>query len=178
MTILRRITRLFKADVHGILDCLEEPQALLKQAIRDMEAEIESSQSATNSLETALNRDKKRQKEVEIVIAELDQQMDFCFESAREDLARKFIRKKLETQRIRSELEKNLSKTREELKARHEKLKEQRQRLEQIQQKAEVFMQSPDHCAGNESIAPWSPSDDEVEVAFLQEKQRRIAKAS
>ena len=41
MSVLRRITRLFKADLHGILDCLEEPEAILRQAMRDMEDEIE-----------------------------------------------------------------------------------------------------------------------------------------
>jgi phage shock protein A len=40
MTLITRITRLFKADLHGILDGLEEPQEVIKQAIRDMEEDI------------------------------------------------------------------------------------------------------------------------------------------
>ncbi|ETW92791.1 MAG: hypothetical protein ETSY1_42105 [Candidatus Entotheonella factor] len=39
MTLMMRITRLFKADMHGLLDLLEEPEAVLKQAIRDMQSE-------------------------------------------------------------------------------------------------------------------------------------------
>ena len=40
MTLITRITRLFKADLHGILDGLEEPEEVIKQAIRDMEEDI------------------------------------------------------------------------------------------------------------------------------------------
>jgi phage shock protein A len=43
MTLITRVSRLFKADVHGILDALEEPEAILKQAVREMEDEIEKS---------------------------------------------------------------------------------------------------------------------------------------
>ena len=31
------MTRLLKADLHGILDGLEEPEEVVKQTIRDME---------------------------------------------------------------------------------------------------------------------------------------------
>ena len=42
MGIFNRIGRLWKADLHGIIDSLEEPRAILKQALRDMQEEIES----------------------------------------------------------------------------------------------------------------------------------------
>ena len=40
MTLITRITRLVKADLHSILDGLEEPEEVIKQAIRDMEEDI------------------------------------------------------------------------------------------------------------------------------------------
>jgi len=40
MNILTRISRLFKADIHGILDSLEDPEIIFKQAVRDMQDEI------------------------------------------------------------------------------------------------------------------------------------------
>ena len=33
MAIANRITRLFRADVHAVLDIIEEPEAILKQSI-------------------------------------------------------------------------------------------------------------------------------------------------
>ena len=40
MALINRISRLFKADFHAVLDQIEEPEALLKQAIRDMEDDV------------------------------------------------------------------------------------------------------------------------------------------
>ena len=38
MALINRLSRLFKADFHAVLDQIEEPELLLKQAIREMEA--------------------------------------------------------------------------------------------------------------------------------------------
>ncbi len=37
MALISRLTQLFQADFHAVLDRLEEPDALLRQAVRDME---------------------------------------------------------------------------------------------------------------------------------------------
>ena len=44
MPIINRISRLFTADLHAVLDRIEEPEALLKQAIREMEEEAAASE--------------------------------------------------------------------------------------------------------------------------------------
>ncbi len=40
MALINRISRLFKADFHAVLDQIEEPEMLLKQAIREMEDDL------------------------------------------------------------------------------------------------------------------------------------------
>ena len=40
MALINRVTRLFKADIHAVLDQIEEPEQLLRQAVRDMEEEL------------------------------------------------------------------------------------------------------------------------------------------
>ena len=40
MALINRVSRLFRADFHAVLDQIEEPELLLKQAIRDMEDEL------------------------------------------------------------------------------------------------------------------------------------------
>ena len=44
MALINRISRLFKSDFHAVLDQIEEPEQLLKQAIRDMEDELASAE--------------------------------------------------------------------------------------------------------------------------------------
>ncbi|MFV2090729.1 MAG: PspA/IM30 family protein, partial [Pseudomonadales bacterium] len=40
MVLITRISRLFTADVHAVLDRIEEPEVVLKQAIREMAEEV------------------------------------------------------------------------------------------------------------------------------------------
>ena len=46
MPILNRVKRLFQADVHAILDAIEEPEAVLKQAIREMQENLDQKQGS------------------------------------------------------------------------------------------------------------------------------------
>lgn len=54
MTLIARMTRLFKADLHGILDSLEEPEEVAKQAIRDMEEDIATQERRLDELRAGL----------------------------------------------------------------------------------------------------------------------------
>ena len=58
MALINRISRLFKADFHAVLDHIEEPEALLKQAIRDMEDDL----AKTEFLEQRPNHKKQFQR--------------------------------------------------------------------------------------------------------------------
>ena len=40
MALITRVSRLFRADFHAVLDRIEEPDVLLKQAVREMEEDI------------------------------------------------------------------------------------------------------------------------------------------
>ena len=44
MALINRMSRLFTADVHAVLDRIEEPDVLLRQAIREMEEALERSE--------------------------------------------------------------------------------------------------------------------------------------
>ena len=46
MTLITRLSRLFRADFHAVLDRIEEPETLLRQAIREMEEEIACQEQA------------------------------------------------------------------------------------------------------------------------------------
>ncbi|MGH8626524.1 MAG: PspA/IM30 family protein [Gammaproteobacteria bacterium] len=42
MALITRVARLFRSDLHVVLDRVEEPEVLLRQAIREMEEELSS----------------------------------------------------------------------------------------------------------------------------------------
>ncbi len=51
MALINRMSRLFTADVHAVLDRLEEPDVLLKHAVREMEEELARNEQRARALE-------------------------------------------------------------------------------------------------------------------------------
>ena len=108
MPLIDRFTRLVSADLHALIDRIEEPELLLRQAVR-----------------------------------ELDDELDVCFRSGEEALARGLVRRKLETER-RAKL--NAARREAALKAHAEleaTLAEDARTLEQMRQKLDVLTADP-----------------------------------
>ncbi|NNJ79403.1 MAG: hypothetical protein HKP19_09095 [Xanthomonadales bacterium] len=183
MALINRITRLFKADFHAVLDQIEEPEQLLKQAIRDMEDDL----SATEQRIKVCAHDQEalavRRGELEHTLAELDGQLDLCFESDKDDLAKNLVRRKLEAARLLKRLDAKHSANKAYLADQGTMLDENRPTLESLRQKAELFSQrtpGPDGDGSEYDDISWmaremTVGDDEVEVAFLREKSLRGA---
>ena len=55
MALITRLSRLFQADMHAVLDKIEEPELLLKQAIREMEESITTDERQIRCWEYELN---------------------------------------------------------------------------------------------------------------------------
>ena len=183
MALINRVSRLFKADFHAVLDQIEEPEQLLKQAIRDMEDDLAATEQRISLYALDTEAIAVRKSELENALAEIDEQVDLCFESEKDDLARTLIRKKLEAARLLQRLNAKHTAKEKYLAGQGAILDENRTTLEGLRQKAELFAQrAPVHStAGSEfdDIA-WmarelTVGDDEVEVAFLREKSLRGA---
>jgi len=98
MALITRISRLFSADFHAVLDRIEEPELLLKQAIREMEEELASSEQRIRYLQQEQQQLSVKEDDIEQALSSLDEEMDICFASGREELARKLVKRKLEAQ--------------------------------------------------------------------------------
>ena len=96
MALINRISRLFKADFHAVLDQIEEPAALLKQAIRDMEDDLAGTEQRIALCAHDQQALSVRRKELESAIADFNAQLDLCFKSKKDDLAKGLIKKRLE----------------------------------------------------------------------------------
>ncbi len=181
MALITRISRLFKADFHAVLDQVEEPRTLLRQAIRDMEDDVSATELRQRQALNETDDLKLRLEELEQAIRDQDDQLDICFESGEENLARDLIKRKLQTERLSNRVTSRLNSADKELQVLSKSLNENGATLESLRQKAELFPErSPNHC-GEQAAADelsWNPrelsvNDSDVEVAFLREKKRR-----
>src|SRR4029434_7265515 len=99
MTLITRITRLVKADLHGILDGLEEQEEVIKQAIRDMEEDIAMQERRLEELRADLQRLEREAQETTTAMQEIESQIDICFAAENQPLHKNLIRKRLEMAR-------------------------------------------------------------------------------
>lgn len=175
MALITRISRLFRADLHAVLDRIEEPDILLRQAFREMETSFASDEQQLKLLKHEIGQLQNRSQSFEQALQEMDDELDICFFSQQEDLARALTRRKLETLHNLKLIEEKLSTSRQSSSMLEQKLDEQRNQLENMRQKVELSSDGPALCGGEESWQSheFSIRDDEVEIAFLKEKQRR-----
>ena len=91
MALINRMSRLFTADLHAVLDRMEEPDVLLKHAVREMEEELAREEQRSRVLEHESGSLAERQKNAQALLAELGEQLDVCFASGNDALCRKVL---------------------------------------------------------------------------------------
>jgi phage shock protein A len=171
MALINRMARLFTADVHAVLDRIEEPDVLLKHAVREMEEELARRENHLRALEHEHGALGERQRKTEAALAELDEQLDVCFANGNEELARKVIKRRLETERLERHVRERRAALEQELAAKRAAVGERREQLDVVRQKAELLTAT----AGGDDWpkAELAVGDAEVEVALLRERQKR-----
>lgn len=175
MALINRFSRLFSADLHAVLDRLEEPEILLKQAVRDMEEELARMRGEAHDARSELQDIEQQGAKLAGRLEDFESELDVCFAAGQETLARNLVRRKLETERLR----KSLTQRHELLVGRLAKLdaviadndRHLAAMREKIATLGERHKAPPNAGSGCADIAV---SADEVEVAFLREQQRRI----
>jgi len=175
MALITRVSRLFRADLHAVLDRIEEPELLLRQAVREMEEDLARDEQRIRLLQHEQGKLGTREAELEQSLQEIETELDLCFASAKEDLARTLVRRKLEAQRLGKHLAHQRTALRETLAGLTQRVEENRAQLEGMRQKA-VLLAGEEHAAHGDAAwqAPQFPvCEADVEVAFLREQQKR-----
>jgi phage shock protein A len=172
MPLINRMSRLFTADVHAVLDRIEEPDVLLKHAIREMEETLAQAEQGVRALERERGALTDRHSKAQRALEELLGQLDVCLRSGNDELARKVIRRKLQTERLDRHIAERRTVVDQQLAERRATLESQREQLDVMRQKAELLTTAP--SGGDEwGRTEFVVGDDEVEVALLRERQRR-----
>ena len=174
MALINRFSRLFTADLHAVLDRIEEPDVLLKQAVREMEDELGKMQAGSRSLLQDLERLDTQGRADRALLSDLDEELDVCFQSDEEELARSLIKRKLEGERrlkIATARREAAINTRETLEA---SITENQDHLANMREKLELLVDEALSSSPRDRVdVDINVGKDEIEIAFLKEKQRR-----
>ena len=95
MAIANRIRRLFHADVHAVLDIIEEPEAILKQAIREMQEALDLKRARLAREQRHLASLKASEAYSTEQLAKVQEDVKLCLKEGSEELAHKTVGRKL-----------------------------------------------------------------------------------
>ena len=175
MALITRISRLFRADFNAVLDRIEEPDVLLKQALREMEEDVHIDEHNLKMLENEYSQIKTKIKELQGNIEQVNDELDICFESNETDLARSQVKRKLEIQRYEKHLKSKSSSIEKKANDLESRIHENKTRLTVMQQKLELLVNEEPQANEYEFFPNINNSinEDDVEISFLREKQAR-----
>lgn len=172
MSILTRMTRLFKADIHSILDNLEQPEIILQQSVRDMQSAIDAAEISLSELDKQQAGLEQKQQNMNSQITDLQEQLQFCLREKNDTLGKSVIKKKLQAGLILKELSTQLANIIIAKKLKNNETDERKEKLQAVRDKLALFTEHAEfseHSVATELSS--NISQDDIELAFLYEKQ-------
>jgi len=172
MALITRLSRLFEADFHAVLDRIEEPDLQLKQAVREMQFALEQDRQRLKLLQHEADELARGSADALARLQAYDEELDICLAAKKDDLARDLVRRKLAAERQLQALEKQSGSIDRLQQALAEEIEAQSRQLVSMQQKLELLVRE-DNPLGTDTGPVESIRTEEIEIALLREKQRR-----
>ena len=178
MAISTRIFRLFKADIHGVMDQIEDQGLLLKQHLRDMEEALIQKEVKLKQMCFAKDQARQDYEKGKNESNNLEQDLGVAIRKDRDDIARMLIKKLKPLAHIQSERCSHIDRLNHEIEQFREDIELQRLQFDQLRQQAANFFhrtekQNEDHGwpAMQAGYGVYDLSDEEVELELLQRKE-------
>lgn len=177
MSIMTRMIRLWKADMHGVMDQFEDKKLLLNQHLREMEEALEQKEAQLRNLNASRNRSGDESEKYDSEIAKLEKDLNAAIEKEKDDIARFLIRKLRPLKDHRDELERHIKRLDNEISGLKECLSEQRLAYERMQLQARDFVRKSERDGWEYAFSAGTgksvhePSDEEIELELLRRKE-------
>jgi phage shock protein A len=178
MGIATRIVKIFKADIHGVMDQLEDQGLLLKQYLRDMEEALNQKKVKLARKTALLEQAKKEHHKYHLKYQSVDHDLTVAVQKGRDNLARMLIRKTQPLGGLCDQLADQVATLTEEISQYKHHLSEQRLQYEQLKIRSAGFfhraeMQDREKDMRNiiSNTLPGELSEEEIELELLKRKE-------
>jgi phage shock protein A len=178
MGIMTRFVRLCKADIHGVMDQIEDQGLLLKQHLRDMQAELDTKQSRLAGMLASREETERERERRSREVQTLEQDLAPAIAKEKDDIARTLIRKLKPLAHHGEELRRHIQSLDKDIAQLRTALEEQRLLHEQLRLKAAEHLRRTERRQWGEAMAatiPHSlgaePAEAEVELELLRRKE-------
>ena len=173
MALVTRLSRLFQADFHAVLDRIEEPDLQLRQAVREMQFALEQDQQRKQLLQHEAGQLDKAVVSIGDKLQALDEELDICIAADKDDLARDLVQRKLAAEKqLKATSDRSIAidLQRQTL---DRQIDEQTQQLTSMKQKLELLVKVDDTAVDSSFTSAEVIRREEIEIALLREKQKR-----
>lgn len=180
MSIMTRFIRLWKADLHGVMDHMEDRSLLLNQHLREMEAALAEKAAAlgrmTHALKDARLEDERCAREADRIEADLSAALD----RERDDIARFLIRRLKPLRAHQEAIREELRRLEGDAAEADADLGERKRQYERLRLRAKAFFREAE-ARRSTGDAPGfmreegfrEPSEEEVEIELIRRKEDR-----
>jgi phage shock protein A len=180
MAIMNRFLKLMKADIHGVMDQLEDQGLLLKQYLRDMQEDLDRKETKLAQLISSREKAKTEHEKYTRESAQLEQDLAVALEREKDDIARMLIKKLKPLAYHQDELDRHIKTLDQQIDHFRECLDEQHRQYEQFQLKTTEYFRKLEREQWEKSMPTFvpsavfrEPSDQEVELELLKRKEAR-----
>jgi len=178
MGIMTRIVKIFKADIHGVMDQLEDQGLLLKQHLRDMEETLNLKEVKLNKMFVTRKQAQQEYDKYQQQSEALEQDLAVAIQKSKDDIARMLIRKIKPLNSLRDELAAHSRTLDEEISHYKDNLDQQRLRYEQLKLRSVDFFHKTQMQEWRNDLSEMVPdgnygelSDEEIELELLKRKE-------
>ena len=173
MALVTRLSRLFQADFHAVLDRIEEPDLQLRQAVREMQFTLDQDQQRLKLLQHEAAQLDKAARAASANLEAYDEELDICLAAKKDDLARDLIRRKLVSEKQLQALQQQFASVELQRQNLEKQIDEQNQQLTSMKQKLELLVSDDEDFSRGEFNHADTIRSEEIEIALLREKERR-----
>lgn len=178
MGILSRVVRLCKADLHGVMDQMEDKELLLKQHLREMRAVIAGRQTRIDQLEDVLGMAQRDLLRYQKQVQALEEDLDLAVARGKDDIARLLIRKRHPMRQCVANMETRISDHTNELAEEQERLAAQTVAYDDIRHRVAAVRERSRRADGildavkiGGALSSQEPSEEEIEWELIQRKE-------
>jgi len=178
MGILTRIVRLFKADIHGVVDQLEDQGLLLKQHLRDMERALSQKEAKLNKMVASQRKARQEYEKYKRESEKMEQDLIASIEKDRDDIARLLIKKLKPLTGHRDELGHHIEVLDKEVVQLRDYVDKQRLQYEQFRLKSSEYFHKTEQQEWENTLSDIIPNvierglrEEEIELELIKRKE-------
>ncbi len=154
MGIMTRMINIFKADIHSVMDQLENREFLLKQHLRDMEEILARKEAHLKRMLVSKNRILHQQEKYRQQCQKLEQDLTAAIKKDKAQIARLLIRKLKPLKRMQDELDRTIQSLSTEIVPLQEGLEQQRMQYEQLRYRSVAYFRKAEIPPWEEALPP------------------------